>query len=166
MKKYFKIIYLPLLAVIIHSCQPKDYKEVGTAISTVSSLQGTWKLTKVTQTDEDAAKKGFPYQTMDLTKVFPYTDFKLILNTNGNMPTTFATTPGNSPKIIRLLSGNWTIDNPDYPKVLTLISGSDTAAVTLGAYPVGSNNTLKIKLDKSDAVTGKLVLSYSYEFTK
>lgn len=166
MKKYFKFLSLPLLAIIFNSCQPKDYKEIGQPISTLSSLQGTWKLAKVTQTDEVAAKKGFPYITTDLTTAFPYTDFKFTLNTDGNSPTTFSTTPGNSPKIIRLSSGKWMVDDPSYPKVLTLINGIDTANVTLGGYPSGISPSLKIKLEKNDAATGKLILSYIYEFIK
>ena len=56
MKKYFKFLSLPLLAIIFNSCQPKDYKEIGQPISTLSSLQGTWKLAKVTQTERIRAR--------------------------------------------------------------------------------------------------------------
>lgn len=161
------LILTGLLAVIlISSCKPENYKPVGSAVTPIGSLAGTWKITSVTQRDEDAANKGFPYIQSDLTDVFHYTDFTLTLNTNGKTPTTFATVPGNSPAIIHLTSGNWTVDDPLYPKVLTLVNGTDTARVTLGAYPTGASPTLKITLAKHDASSGKLLISYNYVFTK
>jgi hypothetical protein len=158
--------YLSLAALFITGCKPENYKPVGKLGSPVASLAGTWKITSVIQKDEDAANKGFPYQTVDLTQVFPYTDFALTLNMNGTTPTTFTTSPGNSPRIISLAGGNWTVDDPAYPKVLTLVSGTDTAKVTLGAYPAGANTSLKIALAKHDASSGKLLISYSFVFTK
>jgi len=39
--------------------------------------------------------------------------------------------------------------------------------VTLGAYPLGASaSTLKIALAKHDATSGKLLISYSYVFSK
>jgi hypothetical protein len=167
MKRIFKIVMVvPMLALVLNACQPEDYKELGAPTENVSTLAGTWKLTKVTQTDEDAARKGFPYQTLDLTSAFPYTDFRLTFNANGSSPTTFTTTPGNSPKIIRLASGNWFVDDPKFPKVLTLANPTDTARITLGSYPAAFNPVLKVRLEKRDASSGKLLISYSYEFTK
>jgi hypothetical protein len=167
MKNVFKILtIIPLLGIILFACQPADYKEIGVPVQNISALAGTWKLSKVTQTDEDAARKGFPFTTLDLTSIFPYTDFKLTLNTNGNTPTTFATTPGNSPRVIRLASGNWTTDDPKYPKVLTLVNGTDTSRVTLGSYPTGSTGALKLRQEKRDATTNRLLISYNFEFTK
>lgn len=156
-----------IILTLAAGCKPENYKPLGKAMTPASSLAGTWKITAVTQKDEDAANKGFPYQQADLTNVFPYTDFSLTLNMNGSTPTTFTTSPGNSPRIITLAGGNWSIDDPTYPKVLTLASGTDTAKVTLGAYPIGASaSTLKIAVAKHDAASGKLLISYSYVFTK
>jgi len=157
---------LPILLLAVTGCQPDKYKTLEAPSSQLSALAGTWKLYKVTQTDEDAAKKGFPYTTVDLTTAFPYTDFRMTFNVNGTTPTTFTTTPGNSPKIIKLVSGNWTADDPAFPKVLTLASPTDTAKVTLGSYPTGSSPDLKISVQRFDAATGKLLISYSYAFVK
>lgn len=153
----------PLLFLL--GCQPAKLKSLEAPATILNTLAGTWKLTKVTQTDEDAARKGFPYTVLDLTTTFAYTDFKFTLNLNGTAPGTFATVPGNSPKIIRLTSGNWLVDDPNYPKLITMVNGTDTARITLGSYPLGSNPNLKISSKKSDA-SGKLLISYSYEFTK
>ncbi len=172
MKKTIQLMFCAVAAlVLLHACRPDKFKDIGLPTTVASSLAGTWKISKVTQTDEDAKNKGFQYgsvniQTMDITNTFPYTDFKLTLNTAGNVPTTFTTTPGNSPKIIKLASGNWTFDNPSYPKVITMANATDTAKITLGAYPSGAAPVLRITSERRDATTGKLLISYTYEFTK
>ncbi len=165
--KNFLLLAGVLATILTGGCKPENYKPLGKSATPINALAGTWKITSVTQKDEDAANKGFPYQTADLTNVFPYTDFTLTLNMNGNNPTTFTTTPGNSPKIINLASGNWTVDNPVYPQVLTLANATDTAKVTLGGYPLGASaSNLKIALAKHDAASGKLLISYSFVFSK
>jgi hypothetical protein len=58
------------------------------------------------------------------------------------------------------------VDDPNFPKILTLVNGIDTAKLTLGAYPTGINPSLKIALAKHDAASGKLLISYSYVFSK
>jgi hypothetical protein len=166
MKRIKLFLLAPIIALLVFACRPDEYKKLGLPSENIAALAGTWKLSKVIQTDEDAARKGFPYQTMDVTSVFPYSDFRLTFNTNGNTASTFATMPGNAPKIIRLTSGNWAVDDPAYPKLLTLSNGSDTTRITLGSYPRGSSPNLKIRLERRDSASNKLLISYSYEFTK
>lgn len=153
-------------ALLFAACSPEAHKEIGEPRNILASLSGTWKLIKATQVDEDASKKGFPYKELDITSYFPYTNFVLTLNLNSGAPGTFTTTPGSSPKIIKLASGNWTVDNTDYPKDITLTSGATTEKVTLGGYPVGAASTLKLKAERKDASTGKLLITYTYEFAK
>lgn len=160
-----------MASMLLYACRPEKFKEIGAPQTVASSLAGTWKLVKVTQTDEDAKNKGFLYgpvnvQQMDITNAFPYTEFKLTLNAEGSAPTTFTTTPGNAPKIIKLASGNWTFDDPKYPKVLTLSNGSTSEKVTLGSYPTATSPMLKITSERRDASTNKLLISYSFEFAK
>lgn len=170
--KYCLKIVLPvlLLAVLFPACRPEDFKDIGAPRDIPASLGGVWKLTKVTQRDEESGRKGFPYSELDLTNLFPYTQFTLTLNVSNNQaPSVFTSSPGNSPDIIGLLSGTWTIDNADAPTMIIFRQGSTTTSVTLGAYPVGSNNKLKFKIDKRDAdpaTNNKLLISYTYEFTK
>jgi len=152
--------------LLFAACTPEAKKDLGAPRNILESLAGTWKLTKATQVDEDAAKKGFPFKELDITSLFPYTNFVLTLNLASGAPGTFSTTPGTSPKIIKLTSGNWAVDNAEYPKDITLTSGTTTEKVTLGGYPVGALTTLKLKVERKDASTGKLLISYSYEFAK
>lgn len=148
------------------ACTPVERKELGDPRNIVESFQGTWKLIKATQVDEDAAKKGFPFKELDITTLFPYTNFVLKLDVNNGNPSTFTATAGSSPKIIKLPSGNWTVDDKNAPKVITLSSGTVTEKVTLGGYPVGPYKTLKLTVERKDAATSKLLISYSYEFAK
>ena len=154
------------MAAFVFSCKPDAIKPIGDENNNIAALTGTWALTKVTQTDVDATKKGFPYRETDLTSSFPYTDFKMAFSSTGGSPTTFTTTPGNSPRIIRLTSGNWSADDIKTPKVITLTSGTTTEKITLGSYPNSTNPTLKISVERVDAVSNKVLITYSYEFTK
>ncbi len=163
--KNFLILSIALITVLVFSCRPDTNGIVGEERSILSSLSGSWKLTKVTQTDEDAKRKGFPYQTMDLTSLFPYSEFQLTLNVASGAASNFTTTPGNSPKVISLTSGSWTVDDPAFPKNITLTSGNTTEVVTLGGYPVTGSEKLVLKKEKKDA-SGKVQVSYNYEFTK
>jgi hypothetical protein len=172
MNKIFKTgIALALTVIILAGCRPEAHKEIGAPRDIMNSLAGTWKLTKATQIDEDAAFKGFPAEVtqLDITTIYPYTDFVLKFELNNGVPSTFTTTRGNSPAIIKLASGNWTVDDPAYPKVITLTSGANTEKATLGGYTVGPNNTLKLKVSRYDipaSGTPKLLISYIYEFAK
>lgn len=171
MKKIQLYILLAMAGLAINACRPEAHKELGEAMMATTSLSGTWKLSKVIQTDEDAKNKGFTYdavnvQQMDITNVFPYSDYKLTFNMEGNAPTTFTAVPGNAPKIIGLTSGKWLLDDPNYPKVISMVNGTDTARITLGSYPMGQTPVLKVRQERRDATTGKLLISYSYEFTK
>lgn len=159
-------IMLVLATVLFASCKPDSIEDMGGKRDFLQSVNGTWKLTKATQVDEDAAKKGFPYQQLDITNLFPYTSFVLTLNVAGGAPTTFVATQGTAPKIVKLNGGNWTVDNLNYPKNIYLSNGAATDTITLGGYPVGASTTLKLIKEKRDATTGKLLISYSYEFAK
>jgi hypothetical protein len=168
MNNIFKLLVCFILTgFVITACQPDAHKEVGDPRDIIPTLTGTWKLTKALQVDEDASRKGFPYKELDITSLFPYTDFQLTLNANGKIPSTFATVAGNSPKIVKLAAGNWTVDDPSFPKVITLTSGSTTEKMTLGSYPVGATKSLKVRVERRDASAGdKLLISYTYEFAK
>ncbi len=171
MKYCMKTFFAALLIVaLLPGCRPDDFKDIGEPRDVVASLGGVWKLTKATQIDEDALGKAFPgfVSQLDLTTIFPYTDFALTLNLdNNNSPSTFTSNPGNSPAIMTLTSGTWNVDNWERPSLLIFKQGSATQTVTLGSLPTGGNTKLKFKVEKRDAASGdKLLISYTYEFTK
>lgn len=167
MKSLNKTLTLLIITIVIlSSCRPDSFKDLGAERGYLESLNGTWKLTKATQVDEDASKKGFPYQQLDITNLFPYTSFVFTLNVSAGAPATFTAVPGTSPKIIKLSSGTWTVDDLKYPKNIYLKNGAATDTISLGGYPVSTSASLKITKEKKDASTGKLLISYSYEFAK
>lgn len=156
------------LAVTILGCQPDKFEAIGTSVDVPGSFAGSWKLTKALQVDEDVKRKGssFIFNTIDLTTLFPYTDFILTLNaSNTGSPTNFTANAGNSPAIIGLTSGNWSVDDGKAPKVIIFKNGAATEQVILGAYPIGGNNKLTFRIERKDAA-GKVMISYTYEFTK
>ncbi|MDF2381601.1 DUF5004 domain-containing protein [Nostoc ellipsosporum NOK] len=168
MKKNSRILLVLLAAItMLNACRPDKFDEVGANRRVTDSFAGTWKLTKVTQKDEDAARKGFPYSVLDLTTLFAYTDYSLTLNvTNGGQTTTFSTTAGNSPAVIAVANGDWSAGPTQYPTYVAFKQGSATDTLTLGSYPAGGRNVLQLKKERKDASTGKLLVSYTYEFTK
>ncbi len=157
-------------AMLVTGCRPESFKDIGAPRTITSSFIGTWKITKVVQVDEDAKRKGssFTFQSLDLTTLFPYTDFTLTLNANSSgQLTTFTVDAGNSPAIIGLTSGTWSVDNGDQPQALIFKQGSLTETVTLGAYPMGGNSKLNFRIERKDpANDNKVMISYTYEFTK
>lgn len=157
-------LMLMMAALLFTNCRPDAFKDAGAPRDIATSLTGTWKLRKAVQVDEDAARKGFPYKELDITTIYPYTDF--VLKLDAGSPGNFTTTPGASPKIIRFTSGTWTLNDPQFPSALLLKNGTVTDTATLGGYPVGAATTLKLKVQKKDASTGKLLISYTYEFAK
>jgi hypothetical protein len=171
MKLSIKIFFPVMLAAILFTgCRPEEFKEIGETRDIPSSLVGTWKLTKVTQKDEESARKGFPYSEIDITTLFPYTQFTLtlVINTAAGL-STFTSSPGSSPDIIGLATGTWKLDSQEAPTKIDFTSGATTQSVALGAYPVGGNTKLKFKVEKRDAdpaANNKLLISYTYEFTK
>ncbi|WP_461789747.1 DUF5004 domain-containing protein [Pedobacter sp.] len=159
--------YFSLLACIlfVFACKPEKFGPITSEVNVVKQIQGTWGLTKVTQVDQDAATKGFPYKELDITNVYPYKDLTIALlgDASGN-PTTFTITNGNSPKIADLTSGTWTADDAMAPTTITLKNGTTTNLLKLGSYAGLSSG--KFYLTKNKSINGKVIISYKYEFTK
>lgn len=163
--KNLKYIVLTLFAISLWSCKPEEFGPIGEPENIVKGLQGTWSLTKVTQKDEDAATKGFPYKELDITNVYAYKDLTISLQGDAaGLPTNFTITPGNSPKIADFNTGTWTVDNADAPTTITLKSGTLTSPLTLGSYAELKSG--KFYLKKVKKLNGKPIVSYTYQFTK
>ncbi|MCO4294391.1 DUF5004 domain-containing protein [Solitalea sp. MAHUQ-68] len=158
------IILLPMVLSIV-SCQPEDVKPVGEPVNIVSGLSGEWSTEQVIQIDNDAVKKGFPYQRLDITSLYPYTTMKLILSTdNDGNPTTFSFDPGSAPSLIPISSGDWSVDSEIAPSVITLTNGGNSVDVQIANYTSLRNDELVLKVVKT--LSGKPVLTYEYHFKK
>jgi len=157
-----------LICLMVTACQPeklKSYVDIE-ANANLVAISGTWKLVKVVQTDNDAAKKGFPYQTMDITSAFAYTTATMTFNLSAGAPTTFAINNGTAPGVVAITTGNWTVDNAKAPQVITLTNGAVSEKLTLGSYPNAVSPNLKVRVTRSDVVTGKVLVTYDYEYSR
>jgi len=164
MKKLF-IAAATVAVFFITSCKPESFKdfESNSAFS-LAKMQGTWKVTKVTQTDEFAASKGFPYKTIDLTNLFKQNEITITFNVSAGAPSGYTINYGTAAKLLVVGNGNWLLDNLEQPQKLDLASGSDTAKMTMANYSLLANNKLMLVQQKKQG--NKLVTSYTYEFSK
>jgi hypothetical protein len=152
--------------LLITGCRPDGYEPVGGTNDNITAISGAWKLTKVTQTDVESQRKGFPYTTEDLTTVFNYTTLQLTFNVSNGAPSTFTINNGSAPPITGITSGSWSVDDPKSPKTITLKNGTVTETMTLGGYPNSVNSKLKVKVTRIDAATNKPLIAYDYEFSR
>ncbi len=151
---------------IFTGCRPNSYEPIGTPNDNITAISGVWKLAKVTQTDAESQRKGFPYAVEDITTLFSYTALQLTFNVSNGAPSTFEITNGAAPPITGISSGTWSVDDVKAPKTITLKNGAITEAMTLGGYPGAVNSRLKVKVTRTDAATNKLLIVYDYEFTR
>lgn len=164
MKNLRKYLIMLLGLVLFASCEPTEIPEIGAPRDVLTSFSGTYTVSKVTQIDEAAAKKGFPYKTLDVTKF--YTGLKATFNISSDKsPTTFTITPGTSGNSISSISsGTWTVDNVKAPKEITLSSGGNTSKVIMGNYTLLDANKMMLKVVRKQGTT--VVLTYEFEFTR
>jgi len=148
------------------ACRPEGFEQIGTPNDNLTAISGAWKLTKVTQTDFESQRKGFPYAVEDITTLFNYSTLQMTLNLNAGAPGAFSINNGTAPPITSINSGTWSVDDPTTPKTITLKNGAVTETMTLGGYPNKVNSKLKVKVTRSDAETNKLLIVYDYEFSR
>lgn len=166
MKKIFLLIFI---ATIV-ACTPDEFPAIGDRNKVVPQLAGTWKLNSVIQRDNDAERKGFPSfaQVQDLSEEFNYTNFELTLNADdsGN-PTTFSIETNGAPNIIgEITSGNWVVDDVNYPS--TILFGTGDVSIELGSFAGLQNGQMVFKLIRYQPKGENLesVVTYQYTFIK
>jgi Domain of unknown function (DUF5004) len=148
------------------SCKPdaiKDYEAPSSSFK-LADLSGTWQMTSLVQTDEDAKSKGFPYQTIDLTQAVNAPQIKFTINMNGANPGTFAINHGTGTKLFKSTSGNWQVDDASKPSQMRFINGTDTVKFTIQGYTNFVNG--KMELKRTRMLGTKTVSSYTYLFNK
>ncbi|MCK3685944.1 DUF5004 domain-containing protein [Maribellus sp. YY47] len=163
MKKIFSILFVTLL---FFSCQPDEIPPIGEPTDYIPMLTGTWNLDKFEQIDADAESKSFPdFATVkDLTHVFaghPYTDFSITFNADG----TFTSDAGSS-YMQMLSSGNWDVDDTEYPSAIILSSGSETQTIALSSLADVILGKVEFKEERKQADTGKIKIKYVYSLSK
>lgn len=155
-----------MAGLLFTGCKPDGYEPIGNTNDNITAISGAWKLTKVTQTDAESQRKGFPYAVEDITTLFNYSTLQLTFNLASGAPSTFTINNGSAPPITGITSGTWSVDDIKTPKTISLKNGAITEAMTLGGYPNSVNGKLKVKVTRTDAVTNKLLIVYDYEFSR
>lgn len=160
-----KIIFPVLIFGMLLSGCIDDTPEIGTPFDRVSNLSGSWQLTSVIQNDEVAISKGFPefVRSVDLTERGGFVDYQLVLelDADGN-PSSFSELNNNSPSILGVSSGTWTVDDPDAPATIDFNTGEQSRVLEIGTYLGLREGSLTLKLTKKQ--DGKPALSYEYKF--
>jgi hypothetical protein len=166
MKAIHFLTILLVTGLLFTGCRPDSYSPLGDVSDNMTAISGTWKLTKVTQTDVESQRKGFPYAVEDITSLFSYSTLQLTFNLTSGAPGAFTINNGSAPPITTITSGTWKVDDAKAPKVISLVNGATTETMTLGAYPNAVSSKLKVKVTRTDVATNKLLIVYDYEFTR
>src|SRR5687767_973823 len=116
---YFLTIFL-IAGLLFTGCRPESYEPIGNANDNITAISGVWKLSKVTQTDAESQRKGFPYAVEDITTLFNYSTLQLTFNISSGVPATFVINNGSAPPITSITSGSWSVDDVKAPKAITL----------------------------------------------
>lgn len=162
--KQILIIILTLVAGVFYSCQPDDYKEVGSPKDKVSLLEGTWKVSRVIQQDIDAIQEGFPYKELDVTDIAPFTSSTITFNLNDGQPATFTANRGTAPFFLPTNTGTWSVDNLTTPGEITLGTGASAVTVKLGSYVLLGADRMQFTVNRKQGEA--VVMAYVYELTK
>ncbi len=161
------IILIIFVLGLVFSCRP-EFEDIGEPQGRSAGLSGTWNLVSVVQIDEKAVSKGYPdfVQRIDLTERAGFNTYQLVLNQNaaGNA-TTFEERDTDAPAIIGFDSGSWTLDDPEYPKVITFISeNGQEFTMTVSTYLGLSEGELNLKFSR--LADGEPIVTYQYKFVK
>lgn len=166
-------MFIALVATLLYACRPEADFPVGDSINRVGQMSGTWKLASVTQVDllaqrynyQDPSRPDVNLVQQDITTVAPYTDITLTLNEDAaKKPTSFAVNYGNGPKIIRIPSGSWTVNDINYPQMVKMYNGADTVFFTLSNLNNLSSKMLTLQSTRYQGA--KAVIQYNYIFNK
>jgi hypothetical protein len=160
------VLFIFLAGFLTIGCKREEFDNVPPSGDVLTSLAGSWTLKRVIQKDETAEIKNSPFVTLDLTSLFPYTEYKLTLTSTGSATGDYTAVPGASPKIIRSNTGKWIVDDVKNPKFVSFVDGADTTKMEIGSYPTSFNSSFKLKQTKVDVATGQPAISYNYEFSK
>jgi hypothetical protein len=168
MKMIYK--YLIVILILTSACRPDEFPGIGQRDAKVPLLAGTWTIESVTQFDNDAQRKGFPFfaQSQGITSDFAYDEFSLTLNLVDGEPSTFSIVTGASPNIIGdVLTGTWTVDDLNFPGIITFTDESE-ATLQLGSLSNLAEGTLSVKVIRNQLKSGKYVpvVTYNYVLSK
>lgn len=156
--------------LLLSACNVFDYPEIEEPISVkVSELNGTWRVSKVTQFDQEAIDNGFPedVQKRDITAQFPFAEYNLAFTLDAQgRPATFLVTPGNAPNFLAINSGSWSVDHPVFTTQINLFDATNPNSAAFRVKRISSDVIALQLLRNAADDANTLYLFYEYEFTK
>jgi len=156
---------LAIGVILLGACQPDKIKDyVPRSTGDVASITGVWKGISVTQRDNDAERKNFPYKSEDVTSTLEFTKVTITLNSSNGQATSFNINYGGAPPFFKLTSGNWKVDNATKVGKISLYNGPDTVKFVVGSYLLVDDSKLQLKQSKT--LLGKDVITYEFNLSK
>lgn len=164
MKIVKHILAVMLVAGTLAACRPEIPEFQYLETKSIENMAGQWKGLTVVQRDNDAERKKFPYQSMDITSFVQFSNFKLNLNATGGNPSTFTIDNGASLPLFRFTTGNWYVNNPKQVTEIVLKNGNDSAVLNLS--PLSNLRENKATFNYTKKLAGKPVITYELTLTK
>lgn len=104
---------LPILCLIgFSACEEEPIINPDGFIEVVPKIEGTWKINQVFQNGND------------VTSLLDFSFFSLELNYDNGQPSSFVLSDFNTPFSLKSASGNWSFDDPTYPKRISFSDGT------------------------------------------
>lgn len=157
MKKTFSFYFLLCLffIVAVTSCNKTTELPIGDPYSKVEGINGSFKLSKVTQVDERTTAL---VNTLDISNAFiGDTAMQMSFNSTNK---TFSITPGSTPNVFKVTSGTWRFDDDTYPTKLILTSNGVDIDMPLSSTIRVTETKLGVKFTR--LLRGKAATSYIF----
>lgn len=145
----------------------EDFGGPGEPFNRQAQISGEWVLEEVVQTDMLTLNPQF--STVNITEDFPaFRTVEMQLNESGNY---VLTNPDNAPALFPK-SGNWKLDDPEFPAQIIIEEEAGTAVLVLRSLnTLTESNTLEVSMvrslllpeEKDGATTYKETEAISYD---
>jgi hypothetical protein len=168
--KNFLLVSMVCVVAFVLSCQPEnDFPELKNPLAIKPALlEGSWKVAKVTQYDQEALDNGYPsdVQSREITDAFPFSEYQIefMLDESGR-PANYKITPGSAPNFLKLNEGKWSVNDPVFATEIRMTSPTDPNTASFKIKKL-SENVIQLQVLRKDAADGTLYSFYEYEFVK
>jgi hypothetical protein len=149
---------LTLLALVVQSCQPDPYKEIGPDYSLTEGITGTWTLSTVSQTDET---QPVP-ETVDISDFFQ--DDPLVMSFDYSTSTYTVDNVGGGGNIFGD-NGSFGYNETDFPSMIMMYTNvGDTLSMDLTQMvrKIDTRMGFKVTRNRCDGPN----ITYEYDFNR
>lgn len=146
---------------------PSEEENLDGLYSKSAVIQGTWTVSAVTQIDDDAISRGFPFQTLDLDSIYPaYTSVTLTFNSDGTYTADLGTLPAEL-NFLGDATGTWSLDNDVFATRVTLEGATRTSTLNIvQAFNGPDDSEVALRFVRIPTSATRALVSYEYDFTR